>query len=297
VGASCFRRSNQLDKALTKPPDEAVTSIPLPVRRNENGSRLETINKRRAGAAESRSAPATAPEFVSMRELTCRLAIGIRVDLDLALRSGSWGSTAGAIRDAGHALRSGMANASVATNLLSAMITPALLISAGGTLVLSTSNRLSRVVERVRILARDAEQLAPTDLSEALQRKRALIVSQLRSLAKRAVILRSALGALYTAIGFLVATSIAVGLLTLFPQANVWPAIGLALLGAVALLWGSVLLVREGRLAIQSTLEEMSYVQTLIGTGPLILAPGTDPASVEAANAAGARGTGSNAGA
>jgi hypothetical protein len=190
-----------------------------------------------------------------------------------------------------------MANASVATDLLSAMITPALLISAGGTLVLSTSNRLSRVVERVRILARDAEQLPPTDLSEALQRKRALIVNQLRGLAKRAVILRSALGALYTAIGFLVATSIAVGLLTLFPHASVWPAIALALFGAVALLWGSVLLVREGRLAIQSTLEEMSYVETLIGTGPLIIASGAEPRAVEAVNAPGARGTSSGAGA
>lgn len=182
-----------------------------------------------------------------------------------------------------------MADASVATNLLSAMITPALLISAGGTLVLSTSNRLSRVVERVRILARDAEQLAPTDLSEPLQKKRALIVNQLRGLAKRAVILRAALGALYTAIGFLVATSIGVGLLTLFPRANVWPAIVLALLGAVALLWGSVLLVREGRLAIQSTLEEMSYVQTLIGAGPLIVAPGPETAILDSKHAPGSR--------
>jgi hypothetical protein len=185
-----------------------------------------------------------------------------------------------------------MADASVATNLLSAMITPALLISAGGTLVLSTSNRLSRVVERVRILARDAEQLAPTDLSEPLQRKRALIVNQLRGLAKRALILRSALAALYTAIGFLVATSIGTGLLSLFPHTNVWPAIALALLGACALLWGSVLLVREGRLAIQSTLEEMNYVQTLIGTGPLIVVPGVEPAPAAATDTPASRGSG-----
>ncbi len=41
--------------------------------------------------------------------------------------------------------------------VLGAMITPAVLISAGGTLVLSTSNRLSRVVDRVHVLAADAE--------------------------------------------------------------------------------------------------------------------------------------------
>ena len=49
-----------------------------------------------------------------------------------------------------------------ATEVLAAMIPPALLISASGTLVLSTSNRLSRVVDRVRVLARDAEQLQAT---------------------------------------------------------------------------------------------------------------------------------------
>jgi len=37
--------------------------------------------------------------------------------------------------------------------ILAAMITPAVLISACGTLVFSTSSRVSRVVDRVRALA------------------------------------------------------------------------------------------------------------------------------------------------
>ena len=37
-------------------------------------------------------------------------------------------------------------------SILSAMITPAVLISACGTLILSTSNRLSRSTDRVRSL-------------------------------------------------------------------------------------------------------------------------------------------------
>ena len=45
-----------------------------------------------------------------------------------------------------------------AGEVLGAMITPAVLISASGTLVLSTSNRLSRVVDRVRVLSAEAEQ-------------------------------------------------------------------------------------------------------------------------------------------
>lgn len=151
--------------------------------------------------------------------------------------------------------------------VLGAMITPALLISASGTLVLSTSNRLSRVVDRVRVLTRDAEQLSSAPSDASTQPKRALIASQLGSLTERALILRSALAALYTAIGLLVATSVGVGILTLVGRGAAWPPIALAILGSCALLYGSVLLVREGRLAIGSTLEEMRYVQDVIRRG------------------------------
>jgi hypothetical protein len=82
-------------------------------------------------------------------------------------------------------------------------------------------------------------------------------------------LLRSALAALYTAIGFLVATSIAVGALTTFDAGSSWPVIALAMIGACALLWGSVLLVREGRLAIGSTLEEMQYVRQVVARVPV----------------------------
>jgi hypothetical protein len=168
-----------------------------------------------------------------------------------------------------------MAELTAAGEVLAAMITPALLISATGTLVLSTSNRLSRVVDRVRVLSRDAEQLRrPFDPNASdpgfAQAKRTLITHQLTALAERVLILRSALAALYTAIGFLVATSIAVGALTSFAfGAGVsWVVIGLAMIGACALLWGSVLLVREGRQAIGSTLEEMQYVRRVVADVP-----------------------------
>src|SRR5262245_27048990 len=115
--------------------------------------------------------------------------------------------------------------AGTATEILAAMITPALLISASGTLVLSTSNRLSRVVDRVRVLARHAEQLQSAPLGDALHSdaKRLLITRQVTSLAQRAVILRSALAAFYLAIGLLVATSIAVGVLTWLDARLTWP--------------------------------------------------------------------------
>ena len=51
---------------------------------------------------------------------------------------------------------------------LTAMITPALLISATGSLVLSTSTRLGRVVDRVRSLSDRVEELAKLEGEVAL---------------------------------------------------------------------------------------------------------------------------------
>jgi hypothetical protein len=58
-----------------------------------------------------------------------------------------------------------------------------------------------------------------------------------------------------------------VGLTVLVHWSFGWVAIALGLAGSFCLLWGSVLLVREARLAIVSTLEEMAYARELVGSG------------------------------
>lgn len=153
--------------------------------------------------------------------------------------------------------------------VLGAMITPAVLISAGGTLVLSTSNRLSRVVDRVRTLAADADRLEPADgppsvRSQREAQKRLLLSSQLRDLWKRAILLRSAIAALYVAIGLLIATSIGVGIFTAFGFDYSFIPITLGMLGTGGLLWATGLLVREARLAIASTLQEVEYAGAVL---------------------------------
>jgi hypothetical protein len=52
-----------------------------------------------------------------------------------------------------------MSGIPVSSEILGAMITPAVLISASGVLVLSTSNRVGRTVDRVRALAVEVERL------------------------------------------------------------------------------------------------------------------------------------------
>ena len=147
------------------------------------------------------------------------------------------------------------------TEVLGAMITPAVLISASGTLVVSTSNRLTRVVDRVRSLAAEAEHLPPGG-TETL--KGALIAAQIPQLARRVLLLRNALTVLYTAIGLLVASSIGVGLTTVLSWHSGWIAIACGLLGACALFGASVMLVREARLAVRSTFQEMDHLRRIV---------------------------------
>ncbi len=150
-----------------------------------------------------------------------------------------------------------------ASEVLGAMITPAVLISASGTLVLSTSNRLSRVVDRVRVLTAEAEQLQQGTGRQKGARER-LISDQLARASKRALLLRSALTVFYSAIGLLVATSIAIGLVAALRWSYGWVPVTIGLGGACALLYGTLLLVREGRLAVGSTLQELSYAREVV---------------------------------
>ncbi|HSF40850.1 MAG TPA: DUF2721 domain-containing protein [Thermoanaerobaculia bacterium] len=152
-------------------------------------------------------------------------------------------------------------NGSIATDVLGAMITPAVLISASGTLVLSTSNRLSRVVDRVRKLAAEAGEIGTVIPEE----RRRLIVEQLSILSSRALLLRSALTSFYLAIGLLVATSIAVGIVAALRWQYGWIPVVTGLGGACALLWGSLLLVREARQAIGFTLHELAEIRRSVG--------------------------------
>ena len=152
-----------------------------------------------------------------------------------------------------------------ATEVLGAMITPALLITASGTLALSTSNRLGRVVDRVRDLGREAEGLSEVgELAPEEAAKRGLIADQLETLYRRIHLLQTALTMLYAAIGLLVAASLSVGLVSALRSWFTWVPVGFGLAGAAALFAGSVYLVREVRVAVRMTVGEMKYVRRMV---------------------------------
>src|SRR5689334_11565310 len=84
------------------------------------------------------------------------------------------------------------------TKILAAMITPAVLISACGTLIFSTSGRLGRVFDRVNTLKSEVEatQAGKMDLAEE---RLDYLSRQLHVQSVRAGLIQKSLAALYTA--------------------------------------------------------------------------------------------------
>src|SRR5258706_10984212 len=94
-----------------------------------------------------------------------------------------------------------------ALTILTSMITPALLISATGTFVLSTSNRLGRVVDRVRVIAEKIDDLMYTKSAiELIEERKSMLIEQLSQLSSRADLLQRTLTVFYLASGAFVAS-------------------------------------------------------------------------------------------
>lgn len=150
---------------------------------------------------------------------------------------------------------------SAAVAVLTAMITPAVLISACGSMILSTSSRLGRVVDRVRALSDKLEELALKRTDETKERQ-GVIFQQLDKLTSRARILQRSMVAFYLATGMFVATSVAIGVVAVIPSSphyNLVPVI-VGLLGACFLFYGSMLLIFEARLALSTIHAEMDFI-------------------------------------
>src|ERR1700732_4034944 len=119
---------------------------------------------------------------------------------------------------------------SSSVEVLTAMITPAVLISASGTMILSTSTRLGRVVDRGRSLS-DLLHSRPDDKreDELLDEKRAMLFDQLDKLTSRSRFLQRALTTFYLAVGVFVATSVAIGVVSFFNGRAGWVPVALGL--------------------------------------------------------------------
>jgi len=151
---------------------------------------------------------------------------------------------------------------SSAIAVLTAMITPAVLISACGSMILSTSSRLGRVVDRVRALSDRLEGMTTEEHRKADSTERQeVIFKQLDKLTSRARILQRSMVVFYLSLGLFVATSVAIGIVGFASNQryNVIPVI-LGIGGACFLFYGSILLIFEARLALSTIHNEMDFI-------------------------------------
>lgn len=136
---------------------------------------------------------------------------------------------------------------------LSFIVAPAILTNASSVLAMSTSNRLARAVDRARELLRLVD-------SEAESPQRQAHLHDLTVTEDRAVLLLRVLRAFYVALGAF-ATATLVSLIGAVlaqvgtrPAVSVFEALGICtgIVGVGSLSYGSLLLVRETRLAVDN---------------------------------------------
>jgi hypothetical protein len=147
---------------------------------------------------------------------------------------------------------------------LSAMITPAIFLTANGSLIISTSNRMSRVVDRIRVLNDLGDKLCRggTDLDYTADRLEH-VHDQLNRLERRGDRIRFALTALYLAFGAFVGTSLTLAIDVWFR--NPFPGLptSLAVAGVGLMLFACVNMVREALDALRSNRLEVRFFRDL----------------------------------
>ena len=148
---------------------------------------------------------------------------------------------------------------------LTAMVTPALLISATGSLVLSTSTRLGRVVDRVRQLEERLSVLIYAENKDEVplyDKRVEVIVDLLDKVTSRSRILQRAMQAFYFGLGMFVLTSVTIAIAAIFNTYR-WVPIPVGIVGIMFLFWGSMLMLRETRMATATVNTEMDFTWEL----------------------------------
>jgi hypothetical protein len=147
---------------------------------------------------------------------------------------------------------------------LTAMITPAIFLTANASLIISTSNRMSRVVDRIRVLNDLVDRMGRGEIdldyrAERLEHLR----DQLHRLEWRNDRIRYALTTLYIAFTTFVGTSLTLALDALLGNRLVALPILLAVAGVGLLLFASVNLALEALEALRTNRLEIRFYREL----------------------------------
>lgn len=143
---------------------------------------------------------------------------------------------------------------------LSAMITPAIFLTANGSLIISTSQRMSRIVDRIRVLNDQGDRLRRGAADLDFPTERLLHVrDQIARLLWRADRIRYALVMLYLGFSSFVLTSLALAVDVLFANQLAALPTALAVAGVALMLIACVNLVREALEALRSNRLEVAF--------------------------------------
>jgi hypothetical protein len=153
--------------------------------------------------------------------------------------------------------------------VLSLIVAPAILTNASSVLIMSTSNRLARGADRARELSKQLEGTDDLSTGEAQRRLKELTAAEERTL----LLLRS-LRSFYVALGaFAFAAFVSLLGAVVAPiklSVVVFPlelaGVGAGLVAVAALVYGSMLLFRETRIAVQVITERAATVRERFGT-------------------------------
>lgn len=149
------------------------------------------------------------------------------------------------------------------TRILTSMITPAVLISACGTLIFSTSARLGRIFDRVNALKGELEEVL-TDRLSFTEERIAFLRDQFQLQRVRAGLIQKAMAALYTATALFVAASLAIAFNVAYGTTDTaWIPTAIALLGGVFLFVASAILLYESRFNLRFVSRHLDFIQFL----------------------------------
>ncbi len=149
------------------------------------------------------------------------------------------------------------------SRILTSMITPAVLISACGTLIFSTSARLGRIFDRVNVMKGEVEAIIAEKISYPEERMKHLR-GQIGLQRRRARLIQSAMAALYTATLLFVASSLAIAVNVAYGSNNqAWIPTLIALSGGIFLFAASVVLLYESRFNLRFVNRSIDFIEFL----------------------------------
>lgn len=149
------------------------------------------------------------------------------------------------------------------SHILTSMITPAVLISACGTLIFSTSARLGRIFDRVNVMKGEVEAIITGKMSYPEERL-AHLRDQIDLQRRRARLIQKAMVYLYTATLLFVASSLAIAANVAYGSSDqAWIPTLIALCGGLFLFASSALLLYESRFNLRFVNRSIDFIEFL----------------------------------